>query len=189
MQTNQSTRKIRVVIVVDTPNITKSIIGRHGQPARPNYKWLIKYAQSIGYLEAAVALVNDGVNPAFSDRLRKMGYQVEPSHAFDCDDAIVAWTVRLYSRADRVIICSGDHTYCDLVCLLRAAKRQIIVCAVDGACNYRLRGLSDQYVEVPCYMLRERPGAPNAVTKSTGGPVPNNHPKCPSPTEVQMTAN
>jgi hypothetical protein len=144
----------RVVVIVDTPNITKSVIQKHGTLVRPDYGWLIAYARSIGLVTAAVALVNDGVNAAFSGALGAMGYQVEPSHAFDCDDAFVAWTVRLHKRADCVVICSGDHGYCALVHLLKAIHRRIVLCAVAESCNRQLRNLSDKYLEMPSYLLR-----------------------------------
>ncbi len=144
----------RVAVVVDTPNIIKSISRRHGPTARPDYKSLINFAKSLGNVTTAVALVNDGVNPTFSNALSALGFRVSFSHAFDCDDAVVAWAVRLHSTADCIVICSGDHGYCPLVKLLKAIRRRIVICAVSGSCNRRLRLLSDQYLEVPSYVLR-----------------------------------
>jgi len=145
-------RHSRVALVVDTPNITKSIINRHGPRVRPDYASLIRFAKSLGNVTAAVALVNDGVNPAFSNALTTLGFQVRLSHAFDCDDAVVAWAVRLHSNAECIVICSGDHGYCPLVQLLKAIHRKIVLCAVSGSCNRRLRSLSDRYLEVPSYI-------------------------------------
>lgn len=149
-------RRPRVVVVVDTPNIAKSVIRRHGSAVRPDYGSLIRYARSFGDVTAAVALVNDGVNPAFAKSLRALGFQVEPSHAFDCDDAVVAWAVRLHANVDCIMICSGDHGYCDLVQLLKAIHLRIVLCAVSGSCNHNLRNLSDQYVEVPAFLARNK---------------------------------
>ena len=145
-------RRPRVVVIVDTPNVTKSVIERHGSAYRPNYRRILRHASSRGIVTAAVALVNDGVNPRFTKALREMGFQVELSHAFDCDDAVVAWAVRLHLLADCFLICSGDHGYCHLIELLKAARLRIVLSAVAGCCNRKLRELSDEYFEVPWYL-------------------------------------
>ncbi len=156
MSFRPTSRRPRVAVVVDTPNITKSVIRRHGSAVRPDYGSLIRRARSFGDVIAAVALVNDGVNPAFSKALSALGFKVVPSHAFDCDDAVVAWAVRLHATVDCIVICSGDHGFCDLVRLLKAIRLRIVLCAVSGSCNHNLRKLSDQYVEVPAYLDRKR---------------------------------
>lgn len=148
-------RRPRIVVVVDTPNVTKSVIDKHGSAFRPSYRSILRHAKSLGLVTAAVALVNDGVNPGFTNELRAIGYQVELSHAFDCDDAVVAWAVRLHPMADCFLICSGDHGYCDLVRLLKAVHLRVVLSAVAGCCNRQLRELSDEYIEVPRYQMRK----------------------------------
>lgn len=148
----QRSQMERVALIVDTPNIAKSLIRHHGPKTRPDYASLIRIAKSWGRVVAAVALVNDGVSPALSNALSAIGFQVKFSHAFDCDDAVVAWTVRLHHCADRIVICSGDHGYLPLVHLLQTIRRKVVVCAVDKSCNRRLRHISDQYLEVPSYI-------------------------------------
>lgn len=148
------THRRRVVVIVDTPNVAKSVIEKHGSAFRPNYRRILRHANSRGIVTAAVALVNDGVNPSFIKALRAMGFQVELSHAFDCDDAVVAWAVRLHTLADCLLICSGDHGYCHLVQLLRAVRVRIVLSAVAGCCNRKLRELSDEYFEVPWYLAQ-----------------------------------
>ena len=168
MRFTQRNRNSRVALVVDTPNIAKSVIRRHGPTVRPDYASLIRFAKSLGIVTAAVALVNDGVNPAFSNALDTLGFQVKLSHAFDCDDAVVAWAVRLHSIADCLVICSGDHGYCPLVQLLKAIRRKIVLCAVSGSCNRRLRSLSDEYVEVPSYIPAGANRQPEPLTSCAG---------------------
>ena len=148
---NQALRP-RVVVIVDTPNVAKSVTEKHGSACRPNYRRILQHASSRGIVTAAVALVNDGVNPEFSKALIGMGFQVKLSHAFDCDDAVVAWAVRLHSLADCFLICSGDKGYRHLIQLLKAVRLRIMLSAVTGCCNRKLRELSDEYFEVPWYL-------------------------------------
>jgi hypothetical protein len=155
--TRSAHSKTRVVVLVDTPNITKSAFRQSNGVARADYRRILQYARSIGVVCSAVALVNDGVNPRFSVALQKMGYDVRPSHAFDCDDAVIAWGVRLHTWADCFIICSGDKGYYPLVRLLQSIGAKVIICAAENSCNRRLREASNTFVGVPIEPLPFQP--------------------------------
>jgi hypothetical protein len=139
----------RVIILVDTPNIGKSVIEKHGQRARPDYRALRYMAAKFGTLTRARALVNDGVNPRFAAKLADFRFEVEYSHAFDCDHALIACAVKLREQADYIVICSGDKHYIPLVQLLLATGTRIVVCAVEGTCNATLKRLANFYEEMP----------------------------------------
>src|SRR5205807_8360396 len=136
---------VKVAVIVDTPNIGKSIENIHSGTARPDYRALRRLANQYGSLTRACALVNDGVSRYFVTKLTRQGFEVKFSHAFDCDDAVIAWAVRLRQEADCLILCSGDKHYIPLALLLIATGMKIVICAVDNTCNRTLRQTADPY--------------------------------------------
>lgn len=140
---------VKVVVLVDTPNIGKSVKNKYTGCVRPDYKKLRQLAGKYGLLIKACALVNDGINRWFISKLVTEGFEVRLSHAFDCDDALIAWAVRLRRQADCIVLCSGDKHYIPLVQLLIATGMKIVVCAVEGSCNRTLKHLVDAYEEMP----------------------------------------
>jgi len=140
---------MKVVVLVDTPNISKSVLGEHPEGTLPDYRALRQLGNKYGAVIRACALVNDGVNPYFAAKLTRRGFEVKFSHAFDCDDALIAWAVRLRRQADCMILCSGDKHYIPLVQLLITTGMRVVVCAVEGACNGTLRRIAGSYEEMP----------------------------------------
>jgi uncharacterized LabA/DUF88 family protein len=138
-----------ILMLVDTPNITKSVTTTYGPRVRPDYKRMYNDASEVGPIKAACALVNDGVSPVFKDNLTRIGFDVKFSHAMDCDDALFAWAVRLHSQANTVILCSGDGGFTPLVTLLKSLGIAVIVRAVRGACSQKLKNAASLYSEVP----------------------------------------
>jgi NYN domain len=140
---------VKVAVLVDTPNIGKSVQNKYTGYAWPDYKQLRQLVGKYGLLTKACALVNDGVNRRFISKLASEGFEVRLSHAFDCDDALVAWAVRLRQHADCIVLCSGDKHYIPLVQLLIATGMKIVICAVEGCCNGTLRRIAGAYEEMP----------------------------------------
>ena len=140
---------VKVAVVVDTPNIGKSIQNRHSGHARPDYRALRQLAGRYGAIIRCCALVNDGVSTHFVRKLKDLHFEVRFSHGFDCDDALIACAVRLRKEADCLVLCSGDKHYIPLVGLLIDTGMRIIVCAVDGACNRTLKAIAQGYAEMP----------------------------------------
>ena len=147
---------VKVAILVDTPNIGKSIAERYSGGARPDYRALRYLARKYGDLWRACALVNDGVNPHFAKKLTDLRFEVKFSHAFDCDDALIAWAVRLGREASCIILCSGDKHFIPIAQLLMAVGMKIVVCAVDGACNEMLKSIAHAYEEMPATHIHSR---------------------------------
>lgn len=139
----------RVLVLVDTPNISRSVLRKYGDRCRADYGRLYQMAISLGRISRACALVNDGVSPRFIETLQRVGFEPRQSHAFDCDDALVAHAVRFHRSADIFILCSGDKHYGRLVEILSAVGVKVIICAVEGSCSGRLKSLSSDYLEMP----------------------------------------
>lgn len=140
---------MRVAILVDTPNITRSVHRRHGTLSLPDYHRILEFSASIGKIAFAKALVNDGLSKHQATKLSSLGFTVVRSHAFDCDDALVSWAVRICFRIDCLLLCSGDKHFRSLVRLLQTVGKMIIVCAVEGSCNRHLKEMVNRYVEIP----------------------------------------
>lgn len=140
---------MRVAVLVDTPNITKSIRRMHGESRRADYREVLQLATELGKVVCAKALVNDGLPQHQVVRLHDEGLTVVRSHAFDCDETLVAWAVRIHSQVDCFLLCSGDKHFRSLMQLLQSVGRRVVVCAVSGCCNTKLRNHSNQYLEMP----------------------------------------
>jgi len=140
---------MRVAILVDTPNITRSVLNSRGRGFRPDLQKVLTDASKTGRVVHAKAHVNDGIPRFHVVGLQKMGLSVVRSHAFDCDDSLVAWAVRVCLQVDCFVLCSGDKHFRSLVRLLKMAGRKVIVCAVRESCNKALKDLSDEYIEMP----------------------------------------
>lgn len=151
---------MRVAVLVDTPNITKGVHQHHGNTHRPDYREVLQLASGMGEVVCGKALVNDGLPQHQVVKLHDAGLTVVRSHAFDCDEPMIAWAVRLHNQVDCLILCTGDKHFRSVVRLLQAAGRKVVVCAVSGSCNASLRALCDQYLEMPIMSsLSSKPGA------------------------------
>ena len=139
----------RFVILIDTPNIFRSLQRFHRFGAHPDYRGIYQSAQRLGVVIHATAFVNDGVPAKFVRALERRGYDVVFPHAPDVDEALVAKAVEIHGQADCVVLCSGDGDYCSLVELLRAINVEVVVAAVADSCSRRLQHLSNDYMEVP----------------------------------------
>ncbi len=144
-----SANQKRISILVDTPNVARSVTRHYGVGSYADYQGIYSCASKFGAVSHACALVNDGVSPRFTASLRTLGFTVQESHAFDCDDALIARAIRLQPATDIFMLCSGDGHYLRLVQLLRAVGVQTVVCAVEGSCSRRLKSVGLRYVEIP----------------------------------------
>jgi uncharacterized LabA/DUF88 family protein len=140
---------MRVAVLVDTPNITKSVRRMHGEARRADYREVLQLASELGTVVCAKALVNDGLPQHQVIRLHNAGLTVVRSHSFDCDEALVAWAVRIHAQVDCLLLCSGDKHFRSLMQLLQSVGRKVVVCAVTGSCNVDLKARSNQYLEMP----------------------------------------
>ena len=145
---------MRIAILVDTPNITRSISSRHGEASRADYKEVLQLASRLGKVVCAKALVNDGLPHRHVIKLQSAGLSVVKSHSFDCDEALIAWAIRVYRQVDCFLLCSGDKHFRSLVRLLQEVGRKVVVCSVEGSCNSELKILSNEYLEMPIMPAR-----------------------------------
>src|SRR5215469_16213952 len=145
-----------VVMLLDSPNISKSVAKIYGPQARPDFKRLYEAATKFGPVIKACALVNDGVSLHLKDKLIRSGFEVYLSHADDCDDALFAWAVRLHQDCRTVIFCSGDGGFHPLVTLFQRLHVRVVVLAVNETCSRRLRASADVYQEIPVKFVRQQ---------------------------------
>jgi hypothetical protein len=158
-----------VVMLLDSPNISKSVSKVYGQQARPDFKQLHKAATEFGPITKACALVNDGVSLYLKDKLIRSGFEVYLSHADDCDDALFAWAVRLHTECTTVVFCSGDGGFHPLVTLFQRLHVRVVVWAVTETCSRRLRAAADVYQEMPVKFVGQHntaPLSPSRLSKS-----------------------
>ncbi len=139
----------RSLLVLDSPNQTKSARDSYGAGARPDYRGLLGLAADFGSLVRAEALVNDGLPKHVAEKFQHAGYQVVYSHAQDCDDRMVARAVAAYGAADTIILATGDHMIVDVAKLLKAAGHKIVVAAVPRSVSDALIKVADAFAEMP----------------------------------------
>lgn len=139
----------RTIVVVDTPNIFRSTQKVYGEGCLPDYSELLSIAQVHGSLISAFALVNDGYPKHLTMALERTGYTVLQSEGRDCDYRFVEQTVAVYKRADVFMLCSGDHRFSTVTCLLRDVGKRVIVCALKTSCSRHLIANADEFVPFP----------------------------------------
>jgi uncharacterized LabA/DUF88 family protein len=138
------------LIVVDTPNITRSVIQRYGSSMRADYTRLKEWGTELsGGGVVAEALVNGGVPRSFASHLRALGYSVIFSNAVDVDDRLVSRAVLRHDYFQHVVIGSGDGGYAPLIKLLRRAGRSVTVAAVPGSIARALYSVADCISDFP----------------------------------------
>ena len=145
----QPTPTRRVIILADTPNIFRSIQRTYRAGARPDYRQLFRQGERFGRVRQAIAFVNEGVHPGFTEALERLGYTISRSEAHDVDDHLTARAVALHDRAERDLLGSGDGDYLPLVALLQAQGKEVVVSAVAENCSRRLRRQADHFFDMP----------------------------------------
>jgi hypothetical protein len=141
--------KPTVSIVLDSVNHYRRVKAKYGPQAEPDWDSLLRDAKDAGFVTAAVAVVNKGVNPAMWNRFEDAGYTVRRALADDCDELVIAEIVKTSRRADIVVIGGGDHKYADIAALLRQLGKYVIVTGVSGSVAYELLAASDDFVNLP----------------------------------------
>lgn len=144
-------RMKRVVVLLDTPNLSRSTCNQYGPRARVDFRRLIALAMKQGILVRAIALVNPGAPLGLLTLLKSAGFEPRRANAIDCDDAVVAWTVRLWNYADQVFLGSGDGAFTSVAGLLKEVGIRVSVCAVKSACNPALLRVCHSFVELPVF--------------------------------------
>jgi len=137
------------VILIDTPNIFRSVTRQFGLEARPDYQAFLSAVRTVSTVVHAEALVNDGLPARFKQHIEQSGYAVIPSHAMDVDEKFIARAVKFHARGDLFVLASGDGGYAPLVSLLRSLGRKVIVAAVPGSLSLTLASVADAVVEFP----------------------------------------
>lgn len=146
----------RSILLLDSPNLTKSVREFYGNEARPDYESLIRIAKGFGSLVRAEALVNDGVPKRFVTNFEQAGYRVVFSHAKDCDDRMVARTVAAHGAADTIIVGTGDHMIAKVLTLLKATGHQLVVAAVPQSISGDLLQIADAFIEIPVRRVHQQ---------------------------------
>jgi uncharacterized LabA/DUF88 family protein len=139
---------MKVLLLVDTPNLYHTVMDSKGPTARPDYAAIYETARGLGNVRA-IAFVNQGVNNGFVKRLEAIGFEVVRPIADDVDHALIATAVRFSRTVDWVILCSGDGDYAALVHLLHTAGVKVAVMAVPQYCSRSLRCAADEFIETP----------------------------------------
>jgi hypothetical protein len=139
----------RSLLLLDSPNLTKSVHEFHGPSARPDYRCLLRVAKDFGFLVRAEALANDGLPRHVVVKFEEAGFLVIFSHACDCDDRMVARAVAARGAADTIILATGDHMIADAAALLKATGHKVVVAAVPQAVSDVLIEIADAFLEIP----------------------------------------
>lgn len=139
---------MKVLLLVDTPNLYHTVMDDGGPTARPDYAAIYELACGFGNVRA-MAFVNQGVNNGFVKRLEANGFEVVRPIADDVDYALIATAVKFSRTVDWVILCSGDGDYATLTQLLQTAGVKVAVMAVRQYCGRNLRCAADKFIEVP----------------------------------------
>lgn len=137
------------LLLVDTPNIGRGVLGAFGPDARPDYGALLAFAAALGAPVAALAFVNDGVKGSFIHRLTALGYTVCLSHARDVDELLVAKAVALHHRARNVVLASGDGGFSPLIDLFSDRGVSTFLAAIPSSCSSRLKNLARGFINMP----------------------------------------
>jgi hypothetical protein len=143
----------RSALLLDSPNLGRSVRQFYGTDARPDYRGLIGIAKTFGALTRAEMLVNDGLPIHLVSRFRRSGYQVLFSHAHDCDDRLVARTVAAHHCSDTVIVGTGDGMIVHALALLKHAGKRVVSVGVLKATSRAVLQLADEFLEMPIYMV------------------------------------
>jgi len=141
---------MKVLLLVDTPNLYHTVMDDGGPTARPDYAGIYEMACGFGNVRA-MAFVNQGVNNGFVKRLEANGFEVVRPIADDVDHALIATAVKFSRTVDWVILCSGDGDYAALVHLLQTAGVKVAVMAVRQYCSRNLRCAADKFIEAPVF--------------------------------------
>ncbi len=166
--TNPSRRSIVVkagqyrasVVLVDSPNATRSAVSVFGPDAKPDWAAILRLGSLCGDRVCGIVAINDGLPRHMVQKLRAFGYAVQFSHARDVDDRVVAQAVRMVDRAQAFVIVSGDGGYCALVTLLRRLGKRVVVVAVEACCHPRLRAAANEFYRLPVCLGRAERGEP-----------------------------
>lgn len=147
----------RSLLLLDSPNQTKSVREFYGAGARPDYRGLRGLAADFGSLVRAEALINNGLPKYFAEQFESAGYSLVYSNARDCDDRMVARAIAAQGAADTIILSTGDHMIVNAARLLKLAGHKIVVAAVPQAVSNALIDVADAFVEMPIrYELQRR---------------------------------
>ncbi len=140
------------VVLVDSPNATKTVDSAFGSNARPDWQAILRIGSSLGSSVRAIMAVNDGLPEHVIKNFRGIGYAVQLSHARDVDDRLVSQAIRMIDRAQVFVIVSGDGGYCSLVTTLRRLGKRVIVVAVEKRCHPDLRAKANEFCALPILM-------------------------------------
>lgn len=137
------------VVLVDSPNATRSAVTVFGPTAKPDWTAILKFGNLYTEEARAIVAVNDGLPDHMVQKFLTLGYVVQYSHAFDVDDRVVAQAVRMIDRAQVFVIVSGDGGYCALATTLRKLGKRVVVVAVETCCHPHLRAAADEFYRLP----------------------------------------
>jgi uncharacterized LabA/DUF88 family protein len=153
----------RAIVFIDVQNLYHSAKNLYG--ARVNFKNLLLEAVSGRNLVRAIGYVAKADEPgeaSFFDALEKAGIetrikdlQVYPdgTKKGDWDVGLAIDAVRLSSKADTIVLISGDGDFIPLVEYLRVLGNQVEVMGFGRTTSMTLKELADEFID-----LDSRPG-------------------------------
>ena len=148
----------RVGIFVDVSNLYYSARVMYGK--KVNFKNVLKEVLGDRKLVRAIAYVIKAENPEeqkFFDALEDMGFEVKMKdlQVFygghkkgDWDVGIAMDAVRLASKLDVVVICSGDGDFIPLIEYLTGIGQQVEVAAFGRSASGVARELADHFIDL-----------------------------------------
>lgn len=149
----------RVAVLVDVQNLYYSAKNLYN--AKINFKNLLDFCVQDRILTRAIAYVinadPDGKENEFFDAVNSAGFETKekPLQTFvggakkgDWDVGIAMDAVRLSSKVDSIILCSGDGDFNPVVTYLQQAGCLIEVCAFEKTSNAQLIDAADDFLPI-----------------------------------------
>lgn len=170
----------RIVVLIDVQNLYHSAKNLYG--ARVNFKNLLLEAISGRNLIRAIGYVAKSDEPgeaSFFDALEKAGIEIrvkdlqvypDGTKKGDWDVGLAVDAIRLSSKADAIVIVSGDGDFIPLVEYLKALGNQVEIIGFGRTTSNTLKEIASDFYDLdsqPDFFLFKTPekGKPNRLPK------------------------
>ena len=145
-------RALRVAIVVDSPNLGRTVEKEMGHSYRVDWVGLMQLGRSLGKVVRAIVVTNAGFPRHLVQRIERVGFECNcGTDSRDCDDRVVVALVRAAASTeiDALLLGSGDHAYVSAMRLARLTTKHLYVVSTTNSCAGALRATAKHVFEIP----------------------------------------
>ncbi len=149
---SRRTRPLRVAIVVDSPNLGRTVDREWGQGYRVDWAAVMQIGRSLGNVVRAIVVTNAGFPLHLSQKIEQTGFScTKGTDQRDCDDRVVVALVQAAAchAIDVLLLGSGDHAYVSAMRLARFTAKELYVVSTAGSCADALRATVRHVFEIP----------------------------------------